>query len=170
MCFEAQDVGLGRRRGFTLLELVLAISLVVVFFGLGGLALQGWRGTRALEDRLSAIEMVARSAQTAVLQDQRPWVVVFTPDRVAALPAGSAPTDAVSSRRLEVKLEADEKIYLRRIGSGAPEEVEEPQFWRFEPRALSEPIEIRVESSRGWISGTVDPLSGRMDEITMEVN
>lgn len=150
--------------------MLLAIGLAVVFFGVSGLALQGWRGARALEDRMTAIEGVARVAQAAVLRDQRPWVVVFYSDRVVAMPAGTSIEDGPSKAERMVRLADDEKLFMLRIGWKEPLQIEVPEVWRFEPRAMVEPIEVRVESPRGWIIGRFDSLTARLHDTELIVH
>jgi len=161
-----------RRGGFTLLELILAISMVMLFLGLGAMAMRGWTGARALEDRLTAIEVCARMAHTSALRDQRPWVVIFFSNRVIAQPAGGGIAEnagADASGRGVVRLEPDERLFMLRTGWKEPLFIEVPEVWRFEPRALVEPIEVRIESDRGWISGRFDSLTARLADTMMEV-
>lgn len=136
--------------------------------------LNGVRAQRALEKRLSDIEMLARMAHTNVLRDQEAWLVVFEESRVylgqasgdveAYLDEANSGVTAVK----EVELDGDEDVFLKRTGWEEWLRVELPELWRFEPRAMLEPVEIRIQSKHGWIQGRFDPLTARVDDVLME--
>ena len=46
-----------------------------ILMGVGAMAISSVRAQRALEDRITSIEVCARIAHTGVLRDQAPWVV-----------------------------------------------------------------------------------------------
>lgn len=129
---------------------------------------------RALEDRITAIEVCARMAHTGVLRDQEPWVVVFERSCCYVAPLSSGVTKtreegAPPPRPVQrVEFKQDEVLYMKRTAWKEWLRVDVPEYWRFEPRAILEPIEIRIESDRGWVQARFDPLTARLDDMTME--
>jgi type II secretory pathway pseudopilin PulG len=160
--------------GFTIIEIILALAIVIILVGIGGLALTGVNAQRALESRMSALENLARIAHTAVLRDQEPWLVIFEKTRAYAGPVSSgvalnALQDPEAPRPLHVvEFDYDETLLIRRTAWKEFLRVDIPEIWRFAPRSLLEPIEIRVESDHGWVQARFDPLTARLEEMEME--
>ena len=158
------------RAGFTLLEIILAITIVVIISTMGIVMFRSWKSQKALEEALSGIETCARTAYGGILTDQRPWIVVFTKTRCAAYDTGALPEDerAFPPAKLSFKLDDDQTLFLKRANWPDWKEIVIPEAWRFEPRALLEPIEVRLESPKGWIQGRFNPLTARLDGVEME--
>ena len=164
----------GRSGGFTLIEIILAMGIAVILLGVGAMAISSVRAQRALEDRITSIEVCARIAHTGVLRDQSPWMVVFERSCCYVAPVSSG----VTKTREEgaeppqpahmVKFAPDEVLFMKRTAWKEWLRIDVPEYWRFEPRAILEPIEIRIESDRGWVQATFDPLTARLQDMTLE--
>ena len=159
-----------RKAGFTLIEIMLAVAVTLVILTLGVVLFRGFKSQRALEDRMSAIEGLARTAYSGVLQDQRPWIVVFEKNRCGVFDIGALPPeDAPMPKPIRVaELDDDMRLFLKRTTWPEWKEIVVPEVWRFEPRSILEPILIRLETRKGFISGRFDPLTARLVDTEME--
>jgi hypothetical protein len=160
------------RPGFTILEIMLAVMVTAVVLTMGVVLFRGFKSQRALEDRMSAIEGLARTAYTGVLEDQRPWMVVFEKNRCGVFNIGALPPeDAPLPKPIRVvELDSGMKLFLKRTTWPEWKEIVVPEVWRFEPKSILEPILIRLESPKGFISGRFDPLTARLVDTEMEAN
>lgn len=161
-----------RRAGFTLIEIMLAMLIVSILAGMGVVLFRGWKSQRALEDTMTGIESCGRIAYNGILQDQRPWMVVFEKRRCAAFNIGGLPPEdmPVPSPKYQIELEDDQVLLMKRTTWKDWKEIVVPEIWRFEPRAILEPIQVRIESKKGWIQGRFDPLTARLVDIEMQAD
>jgi len=159
-------------RGFTLLEIMLAVVILAVLAGMGVVLFRGIKSQKALEGSLSAIELCARTAYAGTLRDQRPWMVVFEKNRCAAYPIGGLPPEGVDlpSPAHQMEFEDDQLLLMKRVNWPDWKEIVIPEIWRFEPRSILEPVQVRIESPQGWIQGRFDPLTARVVDVEMEAN
>ena len=166
------DRGPWRRGGFTLIEILLCIAIIVVLLTLGSVAISSLNAQRYMQDKLSAIENCALLAHNGVLRDQEPWVVVFEHGGCSVGPMSRGLTkvreegaEAPPSVQ-HVDFKGDEVLLMKRTAWKEWLRVDVPEFWRFEPRAIIEPIEIRLESAkRGNIQGRFDRLTARLNDV-----
>ncbi len=70
----------GRAPGFTLIEIVLALTLLVLMAGVGVVAVGAWRGNRALEEGAGRIETALRMARAEAANQGRRLRLTFTTD------------------------------------------------------------------------------------------
>ncbi len=127
------------RRGFTLLEVVIAMSIGLVVLGVAVLGIAGVQDENRLRRLATDIEGTAREALFEAVSTQRPVRL--------ALDGG-------------LTGEAGGFVMVKRYGEPRFREARRGEFWEFSPSGICEPIEVRVESALGEIELAFDPLTG----------
>lgn len=142
----------GRRRaGFTLVEVIVALSIAMLVIGVAALSITGVNDENKLRRSASRIELTAREALLEAVSTCRPVVLGLDGNL-----AGSE--DAVAGS-IEVKRYGEKEFRAARKG----------EIWEFSPTGLCEPIEIRITNATGTIELGFDPLTGcaRRKSITV---
>ena len=126
-------------RGFTLLEVIIAMSIGVVILGVSVLGISGVQDENRLRRVATDIETTAREALFEAVSTQRPIRL--------ALDGGLGG-------------EAGGAVFVRRYGETKFREAKRGEFWEFSPTGICEPIEVRVVSNLGEVELAFDPLTG----------
>ncbi len=182
-----------RRVGFTVLEMVLVLSLFMLVVGGGIAALYFNRDEGRLNDAVGEVEVLAKRARTLATLQQRPYALEFTRGGVALMPYGEATmdpddrdmliaeeNDAIESGSQEVapgkrdawRTEGDMTMLVRRWSTGEWEELKrnDRHVWRFDPQGICEPFGVRIELENGsWIAVLFHPLTAGVTEIESEI-
>jgi prepilin-type N-terminal cleavage/methylation domain-containing protein len=124
-------------RAFTLLEVIVAMSIGLIVLGVSVLSISGVQDENRLRRQATDIEETVREALFEAVSTQRPV-------RLA----------------LDGGLGGDGAVQVRRFGERKFREARRGEFWEFSPTGICEPIEVRVESSLGEIELAFDPLTG----------
>lgn len=124
-------------RAFTLLEVIVAMSIGLIVLGVSVLSISGVQDENRLRRQATDIEETVREALFEAVSTQRPV-------RLA----------------LDGGLGGDGAVLVRRFGERKFREARRGEFWEFSPTGICEPIEVRVESSLGEIELAFDPLTG----------
>lgn len=187
----------GLRAGMTLLEVVIALSLVALIVGIGAIKYADGADERALRDAATKIEAMASRGHAMSILHQKPFwlrfeqgVVVLAGADVKAPPMegeldslleeGSLLDDAESlleeGQSMEMiydELPTEALVLVRRWG--APDDAwDEPDedhdiTWQFQSTGLCEPVSIRLESGESWIQMQMHPLTARVETEEMEI-
>lgn len=175
-----------RRGGFTLLEIVIVLSLSGLIVG-GSLAIMNGRSSeQRLVEVSGKLEDLARRARTIAVVQQTPYVVALTEEgfflhpwvedgldeaEVAQLDLQLAETGVRRKpMRDKVLLDEDFTFEVMRWGTTrwSPLSRGARQVWRFDPNGLCEPITVKFEFPDGWIQQEYHPLTASVREEEME--
>ena len=181
---------LGLRRGFTLLEAILAMVLMLIVISIG-LAYNYDAGDKeTLRKAAVTIERMASQGHAMSVLHQKPiWLrfeenmVVLAGADVTAEPVRDPDAPPVWLEEGEQEEETHEKVYdtfggdavvsIRRWGTGEDAWVrpEEDEFfiWQFQSTGLCEPISIKLETEDSWMILHMNPLTARVDEEETEI-
>jgi prepilin-type N-terminal cleavage/methylation domain-containing protein len=124
-------------RAFTLLEVIVAMSIGLIVLGVSVLSISGVQDENRLRRQATDIEGTVREALFEAVSTQRPV-------RLA----------------LDGGLGGEGGVLVRRFGEKKFREARQGEFWEFSPTGICEPIEVRVESALGEIELAFDPLTG----------
>jgi prepilin-type N-terminal cleavage/methylation domain-containing protein len=124
-------------RAFTLLEVIVAMSIGLIVLGVSVLSISGVQDENRLRRLATDIEGTVREALFEAVSTQRPVRL--------ALDGGLGGEGGVLVKRF-----GEKKFRAARAG----------EFWEFSPTGICEPIEVRVESELGEIELAFDPLTG----------
>jgi len=145
-----------RSRGFTLLEVVVALAIASLLVGGAVGVMVVSSDERALKKAASEMELMAKRARATAILQQTPYALEFSQGAVRMmpwaqaalvdLPAGGEPVP-VDSVTWELTLDNGMKAKLKRWNSDSWIAVEagSVELWRFDPNGLSEPISVQLQ-------------------------
>ena len=124
-------------RAFTLLEVIVAMSIGLIVLGVSVLSISGVQDDNRLRRVATDIEGTVREALFEAVSTQRPV-------RLA----------------LDGGLGGEGSVMVRRYGEKKFREARQGEFWEFSPTGSCEPIEVRVQHELGEVELAFDPLTG----------
>jgi type II secretory pathway pseudopilin PulG len=147
--------------GFTLIEIVIAVSLVLLLLGLAVPSLNGVLANRRLHESLDRFNELVRQAHEHSLAERRPYLIVLD-DRGASLQPAAflkteerKPTDAMPATRSETwKLELPAALMKKT-----------PAEWIFWESGVCEPARISFAGPDGKWTVEYSPLRGLAEII-----
>jgi len=167
------------RRGFTLLEIVIAlvVSALVMAGAVGLLKISS--DEHALKKASRELEGLAKRARLSAVLKQTPYALVFREGEVAMMPWVEAvhapgPEDEEEgtgeAKRWLLTFDNGMQVVVRRWN-----EVEwltvrgqESQIWRFDPNGLCEPIGVRLTMNQHVMELSFHPLTAAVSASELE--
>lgn len=176
----------------TLLEVVIAMSLIGILLGIGVVYYVADSGERELREAVSKVEAMASRGHAMSILHQKPFWLRLEPGRVvlagADLEEGRGgeefldpelawEEESLSSEAIYDTYETDVLIGLRRWGAKPdawffPKETSTGFTsinWSFQSSGLCEPVGLRLELEDNWVELQMHPLTARIEEEAMEI-
>ena len=156
-----------RGAAFTLLEIVIVISLVLLLLGVAMPSLSGQFSRQRLQGAFDRFDALATTAQKRSVSERRPYTLVWTRDGVVAVypadlpanerkkhdPAASlVPAGPTTARTEHYTLTRDASLTADPAG-----------VWTFWPTGNCEPVSVRYEGPSGHWEAVYNPLSAKAD-------
>ncbi|MDB6006782.1 MAG: hypothetical protein JWR15_3769 [Prosthecobacter sp.] len=138
-------------RGFTLLEIIVAMSLTLLIIGIAIPNVSGVIAEDKLRRAAAVIETTARQNMLQALNSQQTVRMVLS-----AVAFGT--TDEFSGMLL-----------VRRFGESAFRKPKRGEAWEFSPSGICEPIEVRISGPAGQIEMGFDPLTACAKRKSIQV-
>ncbi len=185
------------KAGFTLLEIVIVLAIIMVFAGGAISAMVYNASSRKLQRVGGEIEAMAKRARAVAILRQTPYALVFFDGRIELAPLAEVegedgePPGGTGGR--DAEREGDEPggggrlgpVYdefvaddgmvlgIRRWGSDdwvVFDNERHRMVWRFDPDGLCEPISVRFEIDDGesWLEQDYHPLTASVRDYSME--
>ncbi|MEP4079505.1 type II secretion system protein [Haloferula sp.] len=148
-----------RRNGFTLLEIVVVLSIAVLIVGGGLSAMYFNRDEARLTDAYQSIEVLAKRARTISTLQQRPYALEFRDKTVSLMPFAEAAMEP-SDRSDFLESREDFEVFTDEVGfiDGA-DEIDDPSSeppvrdaWSADPEMM---LFIRRWATSDWVPITV---------------
>lgn len=171
-----------RRGGFSLFEIVIALSIVMMMIGLTAMSVRTVSRERALREVTATLKNFAKKARAQALQEQRAFQISFQPGAISIQALQKVDeadpyaqlfvTDSETVRAQDLKrfeLPDDVAVELLRWG-GTEWTPAAGHTWVFEQTGISEPITIRVSSPNGYVQMVFHPLTAGVADETSEIN
>ncbi|WP_395744266.1 Tfp pilus assembly protein FimT/FimU [Prosthecobacter sp.] len=141
-----------RRAGFTLIEVIMAMSIILLVIGVAVLSISGVRAEDKLRRAAAMIETTARQNLLEALNSQR---IVRMELSAGAFGAGD---------------EFSGMLQVRRVGESVFRKPRRGEAWEFSPTGICEPIEVRISGPAGQIEIGFDPLTACAKRKSIQVN
>jgi prepilin-type N-terminal cleavage/methylation domain-containing protein len=150
-----------RARGFTLIEIALAIFILLLILMLAVPSFSGVIANRRLKQSLDEFNNLVRQAQTRSVTERRPYLIVWSKNNVVVRPEAFA-EDEEAKAKAEFRPSRGSTLRL-----SLPVALAEkyPAEWIFWPSGTCEPATIRYQGPAGSWTANYSPLTGR-PEIT----
>jgi prepilin-type N-terminal cleavage/methylation domain-containing protein len=150
-----------RARGFTLIEIALAIFILLLILVLAVPSFSGVIANRRLKQSLDEFNNVVRQAQTLSVTERRPYLIVWGKNNVMVRPEAFA-EDEEAKAKAEFRLSRGSTLRLL-LPVALAEKY--PAEWIFWPSGTCEPAIVRFQGPAGSWTANYSPLTGR-PEIT----
>lgn len=150
-----------RARGFTLIEIALAIFILLLILVLAVPSFSGVIANRRLKQSLDEFNNLVRQAQMLSVTERRPYLIVWGKNNVMVRPEAFA-QDEEAKAKAEFRLSRGGTLKL-----SLPVALAEkyPAEWIFWPSGTCEPAIVRFQGPAGSWTANYSPLTGR-PEIT----
>ena len=150
-----------RARGFTLIEMALAIFILLLLLMLAVPSFTGVIANRRLKQSLDEFNDLVRQAQTRSVTERRPYLIVWSKNNVAVRPEAFAEDEEVKAKA-EFRLSRGSTL---RLSLPVALMDKYPAEWIFWPSGACEPATVRFQGPAGSWTANYSPLTGR-PEIT----
>jgi type II secretory pathway pseudopilin PulG len=150
-----------RARGFTLIEIALAIFILMLLLMLAVPSFTGVIANRRLKESLDGFNNLVRQAQERSVTERRPYLIVWGNNNVVVRPEAFAEDEEVKAKA-EFRTSRGSTLRL-----SLPVALMEkyPAEWIFWPSGACEPAIVRFQGPAGSWTANYSPLTGR-PEIT----
>jgi type II secretory pathway pseudopilin PulG len=150
-----------RARGFTLIEIALAIFILMLLLMLAVPSFSGLIANRRLKQSLDEFNNLVRQAQERSVTERRPYLIVWGKNNVVVQPEVFA-EDEEANAKAEFRPGRGSTLRL-----SLPVALAEkyPAEWIFWPSGTCEPATVRFKGPAGSWTANYSPLTGR-PEIT----
>jgi type II secretory pathway pseudopilin PulG len=149
--FAQRGIRHSRAAGFTLLEIIVAMSLLILVIGIAVMSISGVHDEDRLRRAAAVIETSARQYLLQALKTQQTVRI--------ELSAGAFSVDQEFGGMLQV----------RRVGENVFRAPKRGEGWEFSPTGICEPIEVRLSGSAGVIEIAFDPLTACAKRKSIQV-
>lgn len=147
-------------RGFTLLEMLIVISLMVVMAGVGAWSFAGFDEEKSVRQPGDELIRMAKQAVRAAAVESRPFSIQFSETGFAV--AGfqdKGGSHTLGEGSVISILRWGEKDWAPAAG----------QTWMFGANGLCDPIRVRIESPAARLEMTFNALTGSPSEQRLEM-
>jgi len=148
-----------RARGFTLIEMALAIFILLLILMLAVPSFSGVIANRRLKQSLDEFNNLVRQAQTRSVTERRPYLIVWGKNNVVVRPEAFAEDEEVKAKA-EFRLSRGSTLKL-----SLPVALSEnyPAEWVFWSSGACEPATVRFQGPAGSWTANYSALTGRPD-------
>lgn len=141
-----------KRAGFTMLEIVVVLSIMTLVIGIGFASFAILDDEDPFEQPAQKLTQMSRFAIHASVLQQRAMTIAFDKKGFGIL-GSTVPEGAYYA------VPGNMKVRIHRMG-GRDWEKAEGHFWRFGEQGICEPVKIRFESPDGVREMKFHPLTG----------
>lgn len=159
-----------RRAAFTLIEVMLAITIAIMILVIAIPSVSGMSAERRLIETFERFDKLARTAQFNAVSQQRSWVLVWAEGGISLQPDEPTAEERANDGegvREDMMLGEEESLWLERPASLLPPK-ETPGDWTFWRSGTCEPVFVNYRGPAGDWRAQYNPLTG-MGEIVEQV-
>jgi hypothetical protein len=153
------------RAAFTLLEIMMAITIAIIVIAIAVPFLGDMFGQKELEDSFTKFDAFARKAHDRAVAEARPFVLIWHKDGITLEPETLTADD--SEADVESFAFGEAKVLIERPVALTDKPVAEWSFWK---SGSCEPVRIYYESEAGTWTAEYDSLTARGHLLTLKAN
>ncbi len=146
-----------RLRGFTLVEIVLAVFILMLLLALAVPSLTGVLADRQLKRSLDGFNNLVRHAQERSVVERRAYLIFWSKNKVAARPEALAEDEEVKTTAEFALGRGD----LLKLSLPAALTDKHPAEWIFWPSGTCEPAIVQFKGRSGSWTANYAPLTAR---------
>ena len=150
-----------RRAGFTLLEIAISVSILIIITLIAVPSVRGVLADRRLQRSLDAMNQMVREAQERSVQEHRAYLVEWTRDAVILRPESIREGDPAGP----VATLALGKGHTLLLRLPAALEKDPLAQWIFWPSGTCEPANVSFKSADGSWEVNYSPLTARPEMV-----
>ena len=139
-------------RGFSLLELVVVMSIMMLMIGLGIVAFKFYENTDPFEEPTAKLSQMSKLALHSAAVQHRSQTIAFDKQ-------GFSLVGATGREGAYYAVPENMKILIYRWG-GKGWEKAEGHFWKFGEQGICEPVRIRFVTAENSLELMFHPLTG----------
>ncbi len=154
------DPSYSRRRGhagFTLLEMIVVIALMVIIAAMATLSFVGLEGESEVEKPGNELARMVKQANRAAVVQGRPFVIAFEKDGFGFLDGGGGADGHVTTPK-------GMKVSFQRWNGGKKWNSAEGLNWTFYPSGICDALRFKFEHPDGMVEMAFNPLTGSVSE------
>ncbi len=140
------------RSGFTLVEILVVLSILVLMLGISIVSISGVKEEDRLRRAVAVIEITARESLLQAVKCQQTVRM--------GLSTGSLGSASDFGGKLEI----------RRVGERSFRQPRQGEIWEFSPTGICEPIEVRLSGSGGTVELAFDALTACAKRKSLDFN
>jgi len=165
-------------RGFTLIEIVLVLTLLTIMVGAAVPAFRGLKDEQIAREPVAALARMAKETRLHAIKEKRPYQIAFTSRGFTATRYLSPYVQAAQLEEFVAKAENDSAIEAEAVESGTSLESRNTESFGYAPKAADKPATPfhewtqRYELPPGVIYGVQEwheaeavPLSGDLVKL-----
>ena len=152
-----------RAHAFTLLEIMMAISIAVLLLLIAVPSLTALFAEEGLQKTFEEFDAFVQKAQERAVTDKRAVLLVWTKEGIETVVDAPEQPDAAGGETLAFP--ADGSITIDRP---AALNKKAPMEWAFWPSGACEPVRVYYESRQGSWVADYEPLTGRAKIFAMQ--
>jgi len=155
-------IGVHGRRGFTLLELAIAVVLLVLLMMLAVPSMSGVMADRRLRKSLDSFNAIVREAQERCMAERRAYLVVWMDKGIGLRPEGLLRGESPEPE-MKIKIAKNESF---RISFPAALIDDAPAEWIFWPSGNCEPATVSYQGRDGKWTANYSALTARAETVS----
>ncbi len=157
---------MGKERGFTLVELAIAVFILLLILLLAVPSLRGVMADRELRRSFEAFTALASQAQELSMTERRPYLLIWEKGAIVLRPEVFAPGEEEAATAVLTTGRGD--AYTLNLPAALSEKPA-PE-WIFWPSGTCEPALVGYKGSPGSWTAYFSPLTGRADLTNYAAN
>jgi prepilin-type N-terminal cleavage/methylation domain-containing protein len=154
--------------GFSLLEMVIALFIVSLLFGLAIMATRNFFGDEELRSAAREVALLAKNARQDALRENRPYEILVQKDRLvlrpaeqeSSLPPEPGPKNEQTAEREPVEYILPDRVKMKvKVWGSQDWKKTEETVWHFSASGLCAPNSFHLERGTSWMQMTFNPLT-----------
>jgi prepilin-type N-terminal cleavage/methylation domain-containing protein len=150
-----------RARGFTLLEIMISICILLVILGLAVPSLSGVLADKRLRHSMNEFNDLVRQAQERSVAEHRAYLIVWSEKEVLLRPEAFGKEEEIKPAA-QLALAKGESLVLSLPSALAKDLAAEWIFW---PSGTCEPAIVKFRGANGSWAANYSPLTARPELI-----